>query len=349
MEACALRRRLWGTSQSVCVSVDPPTHWNNHHPQPRTPCHHTHDGFDLQATAAPQGKDGSATDVMNSAKRLVTAADLRQQADRLGVPLRWNSRHPVRTVDALRLVLSAPAHERQELSMALYKYCASTRRRLIVKRPTSNPTRLCCAVLCCVCRAYWQDDRDVANVETLAQIAKGFSVSVDAVADPKYKQALRDTTDEAVKRGAFGVPSLYSLTAERIFWGEVRGGVPLSSHPLPPPAFPTHTGCSHSLSPALSPSYTQDRLHFAMQAEGFPREQCEQPRLALPTAATKPRKLTYYHDFSSPFSYLASTQAWHGKAPSPPPPPSAPEILLTHQHTCSSFRLSEWPKSVGPS
>ena len=74
-----------------------------------------------QATEAPQGKDGSATDVMNPAKRLVTARALSVQAERVGAPLNWNPHHPVRSLEALRLILAAPEARRVEVSMRLFK------------------------------------------------------------------------------------------------------------------------------------------------------------------------------------------------------------------------------------
>ena len=79
-----------------------------------------------QATHAPQGKDGSASDVMNPAKRTLAARDLMRQAERANVPLVWNSHHPARSLNALRLILSAPESRRVEVSMALYKYVAHT-------------------------------------------------------------------------------------------------------------------------------------------------------------------------------------------------------------------------------
>ena len=57
-----------------------------------------------EKTGAAQGKEGSASAVMPAAKQRYTAFDLRLQAERLGVPLRFNSRHPVRSVQAQRLL-----------------------------------------------------------------------------------------------------------------------------------------------------------------------------------------------------------------------------------------------------
>ena len=56
----------------------------------------------------------------------------------------------------------------------------------------------------------------------------------------------------------------------------------------------------------------QDRLHLALHAEGVPKEEAEPRRLApfdAAAAATAQQPvLTFYHDFASPWSYVASTQ-----------------------------------------
>ena len=42
--------------------------------------------------------------------------DLAREAERAGVVLNWNPKHPCRSVGALRLVMGAPAHRRAEVA-----------------------------------------------------------------------------------------------------------------------------------------------------------------------------------------------------------------------------------------
>lgn len=58
-------------------------------------------------TKAQQGKDGSATDVMPAAKRVNAARDLFRQAQRFGAPLRFHPKHPLKSISAQRLLISA--------------------------------------------------------------------------------------------------------------------------------------------------------------------------------------------------------------------------------------------------
>ena len=75
-----------------------------------------------KATNAPQGKDGSASDVMPMNKRALAAADLALFASRSNVELRFNPNHPVRSLNAMRLLAGTPNDEhRRALTHALYR------------------------------------------------------------------------------------------------------------------------------------------------------------------------------------------------------------------------------------
>ena len=76
-----------------------------------------------------------------------------------------------------------------------------------------------------VFRAYWTDDRDIAQDSVLADIAS--SVGVDAaamlaaIATPEIKAQLKANTDEAIARGAFGSPTII-VGGDDLYFGNDR-------------------------------------------------------------------------------------------------------------------------------
>ncbi len=209
------------------------------------------------SSQAPQGAGGSATDVFNDAKKALSARDLAREAQRWGVPLNWNARHPVRSVEAQRLQCAvADGAARERLAHALF-------------------------------HAYWVQGRDISDAATLHEIASqhaGVPNAATLYASEGAKAALRANTEWIAARGGFGVPCLVATDAageERLFFGQDRTffaalhlGVP-GSHPLARPL-------------QLRPVPGTD------EARARPRGAPE---------------LHVYHDFSSPWSFLGSTQA----------------------------------------
>jgi 2-hydroxychromene-2-carboxylate isomerase len=132
---------------------------------------------------------------MPATKREHVANDLKRWAAYWQVPLRWPSRFPMRTVAPLRLALSAAAEGKlPAVSHALFA-------------------------------AYWVDDRDIADRETLADIARATALAPATLEralapDPAIKQALIDTTEEAIAAGVCGVPSF--AVRGHLFWGQDR-------------------------------------------------------------------------------------------------------------------------------
>ena len=128
-----------------------------------------------------------------AAKRAYIGRDLAHWADHWGVPFRWPSRFPMRTVLALRLALAAAEQgSAAEVSRALF-------------------------------RAYWVDDRDLNDPEVVRSVAADcglLSAFERAQSDPAIKQALFDSTDEAVQAGVVGVPSF--VVRGHVFWGQDR-------------------------------------------------------------------------------------------------------------------------------
>ncbi len=133
---------------------------------------------------------------MPDAKRRWVAADLELWSSWLGVPLRWASHFPQRTITPLRLALLA-GDRIAELSHALF-------------------------------RAIWVEDRNLEEEATLVAVLE--SVGLDAAAtlartqEPAIKQALIDNTGAAVAAGVFGAPSFLVRRGgtTRLFFGQDR-------------------------------------------------------------------------------------------------------------------------------
>jgi 2-hydroxychromene-2-carboxylate isomerase len=98
----------------------------------------------------------------------------------------------MRSVSALRLVLLADDASRDRLSSALF-------------------------------RAYWADDRDIADADELRALCTECGLDpalVDRVGSDEAKRALRQATDTAVERGLCGAPSF--VVGDTLFWGQDR-------------------------------------------------------------------------------------------------------------------------------
>lgn len=117
-------------------------------------------------------------------------------------------------------------------------------------------------------RAFWVQGRDISDRAVLAEIAASRDLDPRGMDGPVAREALFKATDQAVAWGAFGVPSY--VVGDRLFWG-------------------------------------QDREHLVRRALGGPSTAYENMG-TIPVPRNPPPRLRFFHDFSSPFSYLASTQ-----------------------------------------
>jgi 2-hydroxychromene-2-carboxylate isomerase len=219
-------------------------------------------GAIYRSTAAPQGAGGSASDVYNPTKRAVTGAGMNRTLKRYKTPFKQPAKHPMKSVNALRLLYCVrDGEERRRVMEGLFA-------------------------------AYWVTGRDITNDAVLLDVARECGVHLDATcfADKTARKSLEDETENAIQRGAFGVPGFWIPEAEggkgRFFWG-------------------------------------QDRMHFveatllaiAQKEAGWEEVQGLQglmPR-CVPvhnnTASLKERtRLEFWFDFSSPWAYLGYTQ-----------------------------------------
>jgi 2-hydroxychromene-2-carboxylate isomerase len=127
---------------------------------------------------------------MPAPKRKHQELELDRWADYLGVPFRFTSHFPLRTVDALRLTLLLPEDARTALIHRLMQ-------------------------------AAWVDDEDVARPEVLARCATDVGLDASLVErTAEAKDALRATTDEALAVGCPGAPSF--VVEGELYWGQDR-------------------------------------------------------------------------------------------------------------------------------
>jgi 2-hydroxychromene-2-carboxylate isomerase len=73
-------------------------------------------------------------------------------------------------------------------------------------------------------RAYWAENQDVTTDPVIVAAARSANLDADAIVAaidaPETKDLLRASTDEAVKRGAFGAPAMF--VGDALFWGNDR-------------------------------------------------------------------------------------------------------------------------------
>jgi 2-hydroxychromene-2-carboxylate isomerase len=157
--------------------------------------------------------------------------DLERQAERFGLPLSKPADHPIRTVEAMRLLAASPAEHVPAMAKALYS-------------------------------AYWAEGKNVRDPALLAALCSQAGMAPEAWKTEAAKDKLFKNTDIAVKKGIFGVPAF--ILGDRLWWG-------------------------------------QDRMHFLEEALGGSR-----PKWPIPSQPGG--EVEFFHDFASPFSYLAATQ-----------------------------------------
>ena len=125
---------------------------------------------------------------MPAAKQHLNLLDMKRYAAYYGVPLQLHPRHPLRSLDAMRLLHTVAGEERIAMTKALY-------------------------------HAHFVDNHDISDRAILRDYG-----DISRLDSPDIKDALRAATTRAVDDGAFGVPSFVVEQQGRrsLFWGQDR-------------------------------------------------------------------------------------------------------------------------------
>ena len=127
----------------------------------------------------------------SDAKRSYYLRDLARWAEHWSVPFNFPSRFPMLTIKAMRCWLPLPEERRDAFREKTF-------------------------------RAYWAEDRDIADDATLRElIGPGADEVLAKTQDPSIKKALIDATEHAVKAGVFGAPT-WVVDGKDLYWGQDR-------------------------------------------------------------------------------------------------------------------------------
>jgi 2-hydroxychromene-2-carboxylate isomerase len=127
------------------------------------------------------------------AKQRHVGMDLERWAAYWAVPYRFPTRFPMRTIEALRVYLALPAERRDAYRDAVF-------------------------------RAYWAEDRDIAEPKVLAACIGDETIAraaLEAAKSDAVKAALREETEAAAARGVFGAPT-FIVDGKELYWGQDR-------------------------------------------------------------------------------------------------------------------------------
>ena len=123
------------------------------------------------------------------AKARYGVRDLAREAQKQGKKLTYHPRHPVRTVEAMRLISMLDPEDVPRVSLRIFS-------------------------------AYWEEGQDISDRAVLNSIAQEMGLAPNLFDDPKAKETLFAHTKSAYERGVFGVPTMANHT--RIWWGQDR-------------------------------------------------------------------------------------------------------------------------------
>ena len=139
---------------------------------------------------------GNASPAMIPAKGRYMIRDLARFAERYGVPMRFNPHFPINTLTLMRLLVALQLRQPERFDDALQA----------------------------LFRAIWIDGVNLGDPLKVADVlvTAGFDAAeLEAqAAEPAVKDALKATTDEAIRRGVFGAPTCF--VGNEMFFGQDR-------------------------------------------------------------------------------------------------------------------------------
>lgn len=139
---------------------------------------------------------GNASPAMIPAKGRYMLRDLARFAERYGVPMRFNPHFPINTLTLMRLLVAVQMHQAERFDDALQA----------------------------LFKAIWVDGLNMGDPVRVAEVLTAAGFDAQALqaqfAEPAVKDALKATTEEAVKRGVFGAPTCF-VNGE-MFFGQDR-------------------------------------------------------------------------------------------------------------------------------
>jgi 2-hydroxychromene-2-carboxylate isomerase len=139
---------------------------------------------------------GNASPIQVPAKGRYTLLDFQRFARRYGVPLEFNPYFPINTLTLMRGAIGLQLRQPERFE----------------------------AYLDAIFKAMWQDKRNLGDPAVLAATldAAGFDPQalLALVGDQEVKDALKASTEEAVKRGVFGAPTCF--VGNEMFFGQDR-------------------------------------------------------------------------------------------------------------------------------
>ena len=139
---------------------------------------------------------GNASPAMIPAKGRYMLRDLARFAERYGVPMRFNPHFPINTLTLMRLLVAVQLHQPERFNDALQA----------------------------LFQAIWVDGVNMGDSAKVSEVltAAGFDAQAlqAQIAEQQVKDALKASTEEAVKRGVFGAPTCF--VQGEMFFGQDR-------------------------------------------------------------------------------------------------------------------------------
>ena len=139
---------------------------------------------------------GNASPAMIPSKGRYMIRDLARYAERYGVPMRFNPHFPINTLTLMRLLVAVQLHQPERLDDALQALFQAT----------------------------WVDGVNMGDPVRVAEVLAAAGLDAAAlqqqIGEPAVKEALKATTEEAVRRGVFGAPTCF--VGDDMYFGQDR-------------------------------------------------------------------------------------------------------------------------------